>query len=113
MRKWDAQKKKKARQKKEGFTQASMMGDGEGVAFLEKDQVEVHATYLHEWLMKPDSVLRDFLSATSDGGVFFVAQVHVKTGCAYVRYRQLREDQPTPGVGVKDFVLAAQGRLCE
>ena len=89
-----------------------MMGDDTTVS-LSRDAVERDATFLHQWLMKADSPLRDFLKATSDGGVFFVANVHVKTACSYVRHRSLGDEGTTPGVGPGDFVTAAQGRLCD
>ena len=109
----DSQKKKKARQKKDGFSQASMMGGDDTAVGLSREDVERDATYLHAWLMKTDSKLRDFISATSDGGAFFVANVHVKCACGYVRYRKLGDEATPLGVRVNDFVAAAQGRLCD
>ena len=109
----DAQKKKKARTKKDPFSQAMMMGDGlsEGLSLAD---VERDATQLHQWLEKTDSPLREFIAACSDGGAFFVANVHVKTARGFLRFHKLSDEEgATAGVGVNDFVLAAQGRLCD
>ena len=106
----EAQKKKKAR--KEGQqSQATMMADtacGRPRADVDRDARAVHA-----WLVRDQSALRKFLSAASDGGVFFTSNVHSKTAVAYVKHRMLTPEQPAPGVAADDFVKAAQGRLCD
>ena len=51
---------------------------------------------------------------TSDGGVFFTSNVHVKCAVGYVHHRKESKDQATAaGVSVEDFVKAACTRLCE
>jgi hypothetical protein len=76
-------------------------------------EVEIDARAVHAWLVREQSVLRNFLSAVSDGGVFFTSNVHSKTAVAYVKHRMLTPEQPAPGVAADDFVKAAQGRLCD
>ena len=106
----EAQKKKKSR--KDGHqSQATMMADtacGRPRAEVDRDARAVHA-----WLVQDQSALRKFLSAASDGGVFFTSNVHSKTAVAYVKHRMLTPEQPAPGVSADDFVKAAQGRLCD
>ena len=106
----EAQKKKKAR--KEGQqSQATMMADT--ACGRPRADVETDARAVHAWLVREQSVLRNFLSAVSDGGVFFTSNVHSKTAVAYVKHRMLTPEQPAPGVAADDFVKAAQGRLCD
>ena len=108
----DAQKKKKSRSKPGDQSHASMMSAPQAVG-KPREEVERHAREVHAWLQSPDSPLRQFLSAASDGGIFFTANVHHKAAVSYVWHRKLSEQTPTKGVGVQDFVLAAQARLCD
>ena len=107
----DALKKKKSRSKQGDQSQASMMACQ--AVGKPREEVAQHAREVHAWLVNPDSPLRRFLSAASDGGIFFTANVHHKSAVAYVHHRKLSEQTPTKGVGVQDFVLAAQARLCD
>ena len=78
-----------------------------------KDRVSVQdsAKFVHHWLLNP-SALRDFCSACSDGGVFFVSSCHIKTGAAAVRFRKEHDCAP-PGIMENDFIGLAVARLCD
>ena len=77
-----------------------------------REHVATAARAVYAFLLNEKSDLRIYLSAMSDGGVYFVSNVHCKTACAAVRFRKEDEDA-SPGIAEQDFVLAAQGRLCE
>ena len=108
----EAQKKKRARSSRGEQSMASMMADAPASGYP-REAVDRHARLLHAWLVKPDSPLRQFLSAASDGGVFFTSNVHAKTGVAYVKFRVLDPEAGTAGVTADDLVRAAQARLCD
>jgi hypothetical protein len=96
--------------KREG-SQADMMTQSV-TAGKPREEVSRAARAVHEFLLNENSDLRKYLSAMSDGAVYFVSNVHCKTACAAVRFRK-EDDGATPGIGVEDFVIAAQGRLCD
>ena len=82
------------------------------VATKGRTEVEKAAKAVYLFLKNEDSQLRKYLSALSDGGVYFVANVHCKGANAAVRHRKETEES-TPGISSEEFVLAIQGRLCE
>ena len=109
----EAMKKKKARTRGEQ-SQASMMANQ--VVGRDRAEVERAAKFVYTWLKKSDSPLRNFLTAASDGGIFFTANVHAKVAVSYVHHRVVvveGSDQANPGVSIEHFVTAAQGRLCD
>ena len=72
------------------------------------DDLTTAARAVHAFLMDERSDLRRFVSAASDGGVFFSSGVHCQTAGAAVRFRH--EDVLAPaGISVDQFVLAARG----
>ena len=75
-------------------------------------EVESAAKAVYLFLNNEDSQLRKYISALSDGGVYFVANVHCKGANAAVRHRKQTEES-TPGISSEDFVHAIQARLCE
>ena len=77
-----------------------------------RSEVEKSARAVYAFLLDEKSPLCVYLSALSDGGVYFVSNVHCKTACAAVRFRKETEEA-SPGISVDDFVAAIQGRLCE
>ena len=78
-----------------------------------KTEVEIAARAVHAFLLKDTSHLRVFLSALSDGGSFFTANIHTRTGCAAVRFRAPDAGSGQPGIGVDQFIRTAVGRLCD
>ena len=108
----EALKKQKKHAHRDEFSISRMMG-GTAPVGSSRDEVRAHALFVHAWLVKADSPLRQFLGAASDGGVFFVANVHQKTAVAYAHHRRASAESSTAGVGVEDFVKAAQCRLCD
>ena len=77
-----------------------------------RTDVEKDAKAVHAWLVQEKSPLRDFLSAISDGGGFFAANVHAKVAVSYVEHRRDSTEGP-PGIGESEFVKAAVCRLCD
>ena len=88
---------------------AMMTGGAQG---KERAHVESAAKVVYEWLKAEDSTLRTFVSALSDGGIFFVSSCHFKTCAAAVRYRKEHE-VASPGIMEPEFVNVAVRRLCD
>ena len=107
----EAMKKKRKQANRAANSAASMMMDQPDVG-RPREEVAEHAREVHAWLLA-DSPLRTFLSAASDGAIFFTSNVHTKCAVSYVRARKETEEQTTPGVTVDQFVRAAQARLCD
>ena len=104
----DAQRKKRRRSKE--HSQAEMMHEDE--TGKPRAEVERAARFVHKWLLKPASPLRDLLSALSDGATFFTASVHTRVTEAAVHYRPGPGSSGLPGISEDAFVQIAQGRLC-
>ena len=77
-----------------------------------RTEVEKSARAVHKFLLGEETQLRAYLAALSDGGVYFVSNVHCKAACAAVRFRKETEES-IPGISAEEFVVAIQGRLCE
>ena len=82
------------------------------VATRGRDEVKTAADAVYAFLKDEGSHLRAHISALSDGGVYFVSNVHCKGADAAVRYRKTTPDSP-PGISCEDFASAIQARLCE
>ena len=105
-----AEQRKKARTSRKS-SQSEMMSQVM-VATKGRTEVEKAAKAVYLFLKNEDSQLRKYLSALSDGGVYFVANVHCKGANAAVRHRKQTEES-TPGISSEEFVHAIQSRLCE
>ena len=105
------EQRKKARKSRGGSSQSEMMTQVVA-ATRGRSEVERAAKAVYSFLKNEDSQLRKYISALSDGGVYFVSNVHCKGASAAVRYRKETEES-TPGISSEEFVLAIQGRLCE
>ena len=81
-------------------------------AVKSRTEVDAAAKAVHKFLLGPETQLRAILAALSDGGVYFVSNVHCKGACAAVKHRKETEDS-IPGIAVEEFSIAIQGRLCE
>ena len=90
-----------------------MMTSLETKSTKSRQDVERSARAVYRFLVDPNSALRRFVLAASDGGVHYVSSVWSRTGEAYIARRKLREDSDTVGVSVEHFVQAAQARVCE
>ena len=82
------------------------------VATRGRAEVKLAAEAVYLFLKDEGSHLRQYISACSDGGVYFVSNVHCKGANAAVRYRKTTPDS-TPGISCEDFASAIQARLCE
>jgi hypothetical protein len=83
------------------------------VATRGRDEVKTAADAVYAFLKDEGSHLRAYISALSDGGVYFVSNVHCKGANAAVRYRKATEEATLAGISSEDFVGAIQARLCE
>ena len=92
-------------------SQSQMMSQAVA-AVKSRTEVDNAAKAVHKFLLGPETQLRAILSALSDGGVYFVSNVHCKAACTAVRFRKETEDA-IPGISAEEFVVAIQGRLCE
>ena len=77
-----------------------------------RTQVELSAKKVHEWLQKPESKLRKFLVAASDGGCFFSASTHARAGAGAVLHLE-NEGGSKPGMTADEFVSCAVVHLCD
>ena len=50
------------------------------------ESIEASAKFLHAWLSKSETILREVLFAMSDGGIFFTAEVTIKVTEAFVSH---------------------------
>ena len=78
-----------------------------------RTEVETAARAVHVFLNKESSHLRVFLSAVSDGGGFFVGNIHTRTACAAVRCRASDSGSGQAGIGAEQFIRTAVGRSCD
>ena len=78
-----------------------------------RDLVAKAAKVLYEWLKKPQSPLRDLLAILSDGGSYFCASTHVRSGSAAVQFRVRPDDAGRKGITEDEFVLASQVHHCD
>ena len=97
--------------KADSGSMVSMMTGGSGHG-KDRASVEASAKMVYEWLKCGDSPLRDFISAFSDGAIFFTSSCHFKTGAAAVRFRR-ENDASVAGITEADFVNVAVSRLCD
>ena len=78
-----------------------------------RTEVETAARFVHVFLSKENSHLRVCLSEVSDGGVFFVGNIHARTACAAFRYLASDSGSGQPGIGADQFIRSAVARLCD
>ena len=102
-----ADQKKRSRKSETGYEE--ILGDrGAG---KERPKVEAAARALYQWLKKPQSDLRDLLAVLSDGGTWFCASTHVRSGAAAVVYR-VRPDE-SKGITEDEFVAGSHVHQCD
>ena len=78
-----------------------------------RDVVEKAAKVLYQWLKKPQSPLRDLLAILSDGGSFFCASTHCRSGAGAVQYRVRPGEDGVKGITETEFVIASQLHHCD
>ena len=78
-----------------------------------RDLVAKAAKVLYEWLKKPQSPLRDLLAILSDGGSYFCASTHVRSGAGAVQFRVRPGEDGVKGITETEFVIASQLHHCD
>ena len=97
----------------------------------DRTKVADSARFVHVWLSKQTSELRDLLKALSEGGAFYTASCHCLAALGAVKHRPRRVPEGSTtavvisqrdgsstgtavdGVGIDDFIRMACTRLCD
>ena len=104
------EQRKRARKSQTGYEDILSRATGPR---KDRGRVEASARYVHAWLKKPVSPLRNLLAALSDGGSFFCASTHTRAGAGAVAFRAAQDEGSQMGILEEEFVRGCLVHHCD